>query len=250
MNATTIRSITGHSTIDAARDAVTTDAEVRPAVNVYDLPIARAMDTKSINPVRDRVAARSAELNAPSEKQINMIGYKLDTLAAIDPEGHAAMVQWLDRNGNRAKLTGGKEGTASQLIGRLIARIDAIKSGKVVVSAPTGPAADTNNFDDVPDGYYALAGDGDVVKFYRINTEKHGQWNGVRFVKAQASDEFHNIRNAAARTAIFTAIRTVGVKAAMGLYGQHIGSCGRCHRTLTDADSRARGIGPDCWEKM
>jgi len=30
------------------------------------------------------------------------------------------------------------------------------------------------------------------------------------------------------------------------LYGQRVGKCGHCHKRLTDADSRARGIGPEC----
>lgn len=31
-------------------------------------------------------------------------------------------------------------------------------------------------------------------------------------------------------------------------YGKLIGACGYCGRKLTDPESRARGIGPDCWE--
>lgn len=31
-------------------------------------------------------------------------------------------------------------------------------------------------------------------------------------------------------------------------YGQIIGKCGHCGKRLTDATSRERGIGPDCWE--
>jgi hypothetical protein len=31
-----------------------------------------------------------------------------------------------------------------------------------------------------------------------------------------------------------------------GTYGQHTGKCGRCGRKLTDPQSIARGIGPDC----
>jgi hypothetical protein len=33
------------------------------------------------------------------------------------------------------------------------------------------------------------------------------------------------------------------------LYGQEIGSCGLCGRSLTDEASRARGLGSDCASK-
>lgn len=36
---------------------------------------------------------------------------------------------------------------------------------------------------------------------------------------------------------------------AMIEYGRRIGACAYCGRSLTDEDSRARGIGPDCWEE-
>jgi hypothetical protein len=43
---------------------------------------------------------------------------------------------------------------------------------------------------------------------------------------------------------------TENIAGAMAAYGREIGRCGRCHRTLTDEDSRAAGLGPDCASKM
>lgn len=40
-----------------------------------------------------------------------------------------------------------------------------------------------------------------------------------------------------------------GVGGAMATYGREIGSCGACGRELTNDESRARGIGPDCLAK-
>lgn len=34
------------------------------------------------------------------------------------------------------------------------------------------------------------------------------------------------------------------------LYGQRVGKCGHCHKRLTDAESRARGIGPECFKNV
>lgn len=93
---------------------------------------------------------------------------------------------------------------------------------------------------------YAVEIDG-VLKFYKI---KPGNKPGFYFIDVQASDELHPIRNRASKDAIVAAIIAAGPDACMARYGQEIGSCGRCGRTLTDAESRARGIGPDCLGKM
>jgi len=90
--------------------------------------------------------------------------------------------------------------------------------------------------------YYAIVEDG-VTKFFRVKAgTKPGWW----WIDAQASDEFHPIKNVARKNAILNAIVAMGPETSTRLYGQSIGSCGRCHRTLTDETSRARGIGPEC----
>jgi hypothetical protein len=43
---------------------------------------------------------------------------------------------------------------------------------------------------------------------------------------------------------------TEDIPGALAAYGREIGRCGRCHRHLTDEDSRAAGLGPDCASKM
>jgi hypothetical protein len=93
---------------------------------------------------------------------------------------------------------------------------------------------------------YAVDIDG-TTKFYKI---KAGRKPGFYLVNVQAADEFHPIRNSATKAAIIAAIVAAGPEACMARYGQEIGSCGRCGITLTDAESRARGIGLDCWGKM
>ncbi len=45
------------------------------------------------------------------------------------------------------------------------------------------------------------------------------------------------------------AIKTASPETAMALYGQTLGYCGRCGRSLTDETSRALGIGPVCRNK-
>lgn len=113
------------------------------------------------------------------------------------------------------------------------------------------------SYPDVPAGRYAVryAGRDDaaitlreVVKFYRVARPTEGRWAGFTFLSIQASDELHPIKNPDAKRQILADIAK-DPAAASRLYGQEIGSCGVCGRTLTDETSRAYGIGPICRER-
>jgi hypothetical protein len=101
---------------------------------------------------------------------------------------------------------------------------------------------------DVPAGRYAVEVDG-VLKFYVVDKPTEGRWAGFTFVKVQASDELWPVKARGAREQILRLI-AVDAHAAMIRYGQEIGKCGHCGRTLTDEESRARGIGPVCAVKL
>lgn len=102
---------------------------------------------------------------------------------------------------------------------------------------------------DVPNGRYAVTeGDG-ILRFYRVNTPSEGRWAGRTFVEIQASDELHPLKDRLRKLAVLTLIAQ-DPKAAMLRYGQEIGSCGHCGRTLTNETSRQYGIGPICRAKM
>lgn len=104
--------------------------------------------------------------------------------------------------------------------------------------------------DVVPAGRYALRIDG-VVKFYKVDRPTEGKWAGYTFVKAGKGgphgdpDWVRVERNM--QVQVVRAIAEAPAEAAK-LYGQEIGSCGVCGRTLTDETSRAYGIGPVCRE--
>jgi hypothetical protein len=106
----------------------------------------------------------------------------------------------------------------------------------------------TTGFPDVPEGHYALEIDG-AVKFYKVDKPTEARWAGWVFLSAQASDDLHPIKNREHKERILRAIAE-DVEGAMTRYGQEIGRCGKCHRTLTDETSRAYGIGPDCRGKL
>jgi Family of unknown function (DUF6011) len=95
----------------------------------------------------------------------------------------------------------------------------------------------------VPDGRYAMSMDG-VVKFYKVNTPTQGKWRDFTFVEAQASDEFYPVKGAL--KSIVLGLIAIDPQAATELYGKALGVCGICGRTLTNEESRKRGIGPIC----
>lgn len=142
---------------------------------------------------------------------------------------------------DRAWATAGQfsTGDASALIDLLLAQ--PFKTAKEAVeSSPTLP--------DVPAGRYAVDNEDGVLAFYVVDRPTEGKWAGRTFVSVQASDELHALKSFATKFAVLAKIAADPAKASR-TYGQEIGSCGVCGRTLTDETSRANGIGPICSEK-
>ncbi len=111
------------------------------------------------------------------------------------------------------------------------------------------PAPTATPQPEVPAGRYAVTSDKDgVTRFYRVDRPTEGRWAGYTFVKVQASDELHRVGKDVAAW-VLAAIAKATPQAASKLYGQEIGCCGVCGRTLTDETSRANGIGPICAAK-
>jgi hypothetical protein len=135
----------------------------------------------------------------------------------------------------RGRWTPGRQGNASDWISRMIARRDLLKA------TTKNPAPNTTSAVEVADGRYAVE-EGGTLKFFRV---KNGRKAGFVFLDVQASDDWHAIRNVT-RIREILALIAVDAKAAMVRYGRDLGECGHCGRTLTDAASRAAGIGPVC----
>lgn len=89
----------------------------------------------------------------------------------------------------------------------------------------------------------------DKLRFFQIDTPLKGQWVGCVFMKEQASDETYKVRDIAREEAVLRLV-IADAKGALTRYGLELGACGMCGRTLTDEESRARGIGPVCIEKL
>lgn len=97
-------------------------------------------------------------------------------------------------------------------------------------------------------GHYAYTFSNGVTRFFRIDVPTKGKWKGYTFVKRQAGDDY--LPMSPGQRATILSLIEQNPEAASALYGQKIGRCGVCHRTLTDEDSRARGIGPVCADKF
>lgn len=123
--------------------------------------------------------------------------------------------------------------------------IDTLKGYPDLVRAETEQVAATH---EVAAGHYAVPTAEGHLAFYRVDCPTEGRWAGRTFVSLQLSDNYDRLPKPV-QTAVLAKIAT-DPKAAMLAYGQNIGRCGHCNRTLTNEQSRAYGLGPVCREAM
>jgi hypothetical protein len=88
----------------------------------------------------------------------------------------------------------------------------------------------------------------DKRHFYQVDAPTEGKWKGYTFLKelhiGGSDNGERSIRDREERTTILATI--AADDEALARYGRETGTCGVCHRTLTDPDSVALGIGPIC----
>lgn len=203
------------------------------------------------------IALGHDDSRGPSEKQTALIEKLMGDLAKVDPDGHTLAVVWY--TDNAAKLTGGRDGTASAWIARLLGRIRGIRSGEIVVSIPDAPApVETKKYDayeDVTDGNYAYKTDG-KTHFYRITRkEGKGQYAGRIFINVQqrVSDELIPVRGWIQKSCVLNAVRAAGPEASHLMYSARLSRCWHCNISLTDDRDNPyhkHGLGPVCGPKV
>lgn len=101
--------------------------------------------------------------------------------------------------------------------------------------------------DAVPPGRYAVYRN-EILGFFKVDRPTEGRWVGHTFVSQVVSDKEYRLNRAQARYVLN--LIAEDPREAMIRYGREIGSCGHCGRTLTNATSRAAGIGPVCAGRM
>lgn len=207
---------------------------------------------KALRPLAGR------NIDGPSQAQQDLISKLIGDLRKMDAATGQAAFDFTAKH--RDDFTGGREGTASAWITRLINKAKELRGAPTAaaapvaaVAAPAKPAYD--KYDDITDGNYAYERDG-KTHFYRISrSEGKGQYAGRTFLNIQerASEQLFNVRGAwPVRRAILDAIRTAGVEASHLLYSTTLTRCWHCNILLTDTDNpyKVHGLGPVCGPKV
>ena len=96
--------------------------------------------------------------------------------------------------------------------------------------------------------YCTINADTGKRHFYQVDVPTEGKWQGYTFLKelhiGGSDNGERSIRDRDERTTILATI--AADDEALARYGRETGTCGVCHRTLTDPESVALGIGPIC----
>jgi hypothetical protein len=118
---------------------------------------------------------------------------------------------------------------------------------KIDVKTPVNP----DLYSDIPVGHYAtlsLTGHNDF-DFWRVDRPEQGTYKGRTFVKRIVGGKPDLNVSRETKFAALDAILTEGIENTARRYGQELGRCSRCNRTLTDQVSREFGKGPECRSK-
>jgi hypothetical protein len=140
--------------------------------------------------------------------------------------------------------------TSHELFNDLKATRDSERAALRRVS-PAAPQTTPDTTSNVPDGRYALStpdASNGSISFYRVSTGRPtGRYAGIRFVTRISSDD--ELRLARQEQSRILSLISEDPQTARALYGQEIGRCGMCNRTLT-SEYRTLGIGPECSKKL
>jgi hypothetical protein len=108
-----------------------------------------------------------------------------------------------------------------------------------------------DRYSEIPRGHYAtlsLTGHNDF-DFWRVDRPEQGTYAGRTFVKRIVGGKPDLNVSRTTKFAALDAILEEGIENTARRYGQELGRCSRCNRSLTDQTSRALGIGPECRTK-
>lgn len=160
-----------------------------------------------------------------------------------------------NRYPGNCRFCGGKveteQGRVDKIDGKwLTSHLDGKCPEKPKLEAPR-TITNTSRYDDIPVGHYAtgsLTGKNDL-DFWRVDRPEQGTYAGRTFVKRIVGGKPDLNVSRDTKFAALEAILEIGPRLSAALYGQELGRCSRCNRTLTDEVSRKFGKGPECRAK-
>jgi hypothetical protein len=183
------------------------------------------MSLRGASDLIDRLLAcpvkKDATVRMASEKQLSFVESLLS-----QKDVPAGSVEWFDKH--KDSITGE---AAKGMIERLL-------------SAPVKAAQIDPKSVDLLDGRYAIENEDGELRFYVVRTAKS---SGRQHISVMASDTLHFIGGNAGKAVM---AKIAADSDAGPRYGREIGKCYRCHRALTQAHTRAAGIGDDCASKI
>lgn len=97
---------------------------------------------------------------------------------------------------------------------------------------------------EVPEGRYAVDNEDGATAFYLITAR-----NGRTSVSVYKAEQPIRLGRAQAAT-VLRKVEAAGVEAARNRFADETARCWRCGTQLTDAESRARRMGPICYGKV
>lgn len=214
---------------------------------IIDWPITR---DAGVSPLLGNTHRQSykPQVEPPTDKQVSFIRSLAGQVAQTLPSRHAGIPATVEQELEH----GMSKRRASAFIDRLLVLRE---EAKVEARKQAQPKAKGTGLDlsGLHGGYYAVRTE-DGVKFFKVDVirDENNKWNGWVFVRAQASDDLYRIGSQKpgetymGKSADVLAEIVKDEQAAFALYGHELGKCGVCGRTLTDEDSRRKGIGPVC----
>lgn len=171
------------------------------------------------------------------------------------PRPSDAQVSFYTKLCNERCIEPTPEAFTKSTISSEIDRLKRLPRGGPVTTTTSGKRWQDELLGEVPNGYYAIpsvTGTNDLT-FFRVfvnrgtvNPEKKGQ----KLIKQVVGGKGESlpVGEGWARKAI-AILFAEGLRNSSALYGQEFKRCGRCHISLTDETSRARGFGSECYGK-
>ena len=235
------------STVTATA-APATDAQITRAL----IPALEGRDWSSVEGM-DRYVSRAAVLNT-------VLGFATHPMADDTPAVFSRVMSRNATHGERANqllaYLASESDQPEYLTAPLTkqgasALIDWLFTLPYKARAQEAPS-DLPSIEEVPAGRYAVDTEDGAINetaFYKVDRPTEGRWAGYVFVKHIVGDDEQRLSRAASAT-VLAKISSVGAEAASARYGHEIGACGICGRQLSNDESRERGIGPICADKV